>query len=189
MDATPNSARDHFRVNRLWGAMCAEAEKSLSIASVSAFEDKAVEVSKLAFGRELCTPGRPFRLSGQIVVTPDSRRAISASRDGMLIVWDLDSGRELWAFKGHSSPISGITVTPDGRRVVRVNEKTLRVWDLDSGDLLATFSIRVLRARRPEDVVGIFGAKGLVRRLAIQQRGDSALAWRLTTPGPLWRKH
>jgi len=42
--------------------------------------------------------------------------------------------------EGHSAYLSGVAVTPDGKRAVSASEdKTLKVWDLDSGLLIATF--------------------------------------------------
>ena len=77
------------------------------------------------------------------VVAPTSttagRRAVSASRDKTLKVWDLDSGAELGALQGHGSGVSAVAVTPDGRRAVSASyDQSLKVWDLDRGDELRT---------------------------------------------------
>ena len=45
-------------------------------------------------------------LSTRVAVTPDGKRAVSASSDHTLKVWDLDAGRVLRTLKGHSSPVS-----------------------------------------------------------------------------------
>jgi WD40 repeat protein len=55
-------------------------------------------------------------------------------------VWDLDNGRALRTLEGHASHVSGVALTLDGRRVISASwDKTLKVWDLDNGLLLATF--------------------------------------------------
>ena len=75
-----------------------------------------------------------------VAVTPDGKRAVSASWDYTLKVWDLESGRELRTLAGHSHGVSGVAVTPDGSRAVSASaDKTLRVWDLETGSLIATF--------------------------------------------------
>ena len=39
---------------------------------------------------------------------------------------------------GHSNAINGVAVTADGRRAVSASDKTLKVWDLESGEELRT---------------------------------------------------
>ena len=74
-----------------------------------------------------------------MAVTPDGRRAVSASEDKTLKVWDLESGRALRTLEGHSDWVNGVAVTPDGRRAVSASwDKTLKVWDLESGRALRT---------------------------------------------------
>jgi WD40 repeat protein len=75
-----------------------------------------------------------------VAVTPDGKRAVSASRDQTPKVWDLASGHELRTLTGHSGPVNGVALTRDGLVVSAsgssVNESgdnTLKVWDLDSG--------------------------------------------------------
>ena len=47
---------------------------------------------------------------------------------------------ELRVLKGHASAVGGVAVTPDGRTVVSCsNDKTLKVWDLETGQCHATF--------------------------------------------------
>ena len=77
--------------------------------------------------------GHSGAVSG-VAVTPDGKRAVSASSDKTLKVWDLETGRALRTLEGHSAHVSGVAVTPDGRRAVSASwDKTLKVWDLDTG--------------------------------------------------------
>jgi len=69
-----------------------------------------------------------------VAVTPDGKRAVSASWDHTLKVWDLETGRALRTLEGHSLPVSGVAVTPDGKRAVSASwDQTLKVWDLETG--------------------------------------------------------
>jgi WD40 repeat protein len=75
-----------------------------------------------------------------VAVRPDGKRAVSASWDHTLKVWDLETGLALRTLGGHSDRVSGVAVTPDGKRAVSASwDNTLKVWDLESGLLFATF--------------------------------------------------
>lgn len=95
----------------------------------------------------LTPPGGPLvrTLSGHsgavwaVAVTPDGRRAVSASLDNTLKVWDLERSEELTTLRGHSDAITAVAVTPDGCRAVSASiDKTLKVWNLESGAELMT---------------------------------------------------
>jgi WD40 repeat protein len=74
-----------------------------------------------------------------VVVTPDSQKAVSASQDCTLKIWDLQQGIELHTLKGHTDGISGVVVTPDGKCCISSSwDGTLRVWDLELGAALRT---------------------------------------------------
>lgn len=65
--------------------------------------------------------------------TPDGECVVSASGDGTLKVWDLDTGRVLATLEGHTSDVLGCAVTRDGQYVVSASaDRTVKVWDLDT---------------------------------------------------------
>ena len=64
----------------------------------------------------------------------DGRRAVSASWDGTLRVWELETGACLHVLAGHTSMVNAVALHPDGRRAVSASaDSTLRVWDLETG--------------------------------------------------------
>jgi len=77
-----------------------------------------------------------FHAVNDVAVTPDSQRAISASLDNTLKMWDLETGRELRTLTGGGT---SVVVTPDGKRAVSASYgETLKVWDLETGACLRT---------------------------------------------------
>jgi WD40 repeat protein len=82
--------------------------------------------------------GHPDEVYG-VAISLDGQRAVSASEDETLKVWDLKTGRQLRTLEGHSSSVNGVALSADGRRVVSASsDKTLKVWDLETGRELLT---------------------------------------------------
>jgi WD40 repeat protein len=91
-----------------------------------------------AGGNERTLEGHSAGVNG-CAVTSDGRRVVSASDDGTLKVWELETGKELATLQGHGNNVNGCAVTPDGRRVVSASvDNTLKVWDLETGKQLVT---------------------------------------------------
>jgi WD40 repeat protein len=68
--------------------------------------------SKVAFGR-------------------DGQTLMHASLDNIIHVWDVSSGQELAAFKGHSGSINSIAVAPNGKTLASASaDTTALLWDL-----------------------------------------------------------
>jgi WD40 repeat protein len=75
-----------------------------------------------------------------VSVTADGRRAISASDDKTLRLWDVETGACLWVLEGHAGLVRSVSVTPDGRRAISgggselaQKDYTVRLWDLETG--------------------------------------------------------
>ena len=96
----------------------------------------------------LMPPGMlSYTLSGHsnwvlaVAITPDGQRAVSASDDNTLKVWDLNNGEEAQTLSGHSNWVLAVAITPDGQRAVSASDdNTLKVWDLNSGEEAHTLS-------------------------------------------------
>ncbi|MDT9308799.1 MAG: hypothetical protein P5702_26830 [Limnospira sp. PMC 1291.21] len=47
-------------------------------------------------------------------MAPDGKRAVSASEDKTLKLWDLERGTELATLRGHSWSVNAVAIAPDG---------------------------------------------------------------------------
>ena len=92
-------------------------------------------------------------------VSRDGQTMVSAGRDGRVALWDLWSGRLLSYASGHKGDLLSAEFVDGDDRVVSVStDRTVRVWDLNSGAELARYPIAslarhgVLSPEPPRDV-------------------------------------
>ncbi len=117
------------------------------------------------------------------LITPDGTRVLSASVDGTLRLWDLQSGQELCVLTGHTEAVTGCVITPDGQHALSVSH---------DGTLQTVESCGPLRSRpymlSRGQLVGSPSADGT--RLAIASVGGAIVFWDVVGQMPLWtRRH
>ena len=136
--------------------------------------EKTLRVWDLETGHSRVLQGHTS-IVGAVAVTPDGRHAVSAGvwnlnfsecRRDPPRVWDLKTGhsRVLQIHTAEEGGLAwgaiGLAVTPDGRRAVSGGEdKTLRVWDLETGENISIYTsvagrINSMAQRFPMVVVG-----------------------------------
>ena len=98
-------------------------------------------VGSIAHAIELKTLGRHSGDVWAVAITPDGLKAISASPDQTLKLWDLTIGTELKTFTGHTDKVIAVAVTPQGRIAISESgDNTLKLWDLTIGTGLKTLT-------------------------------------------------
>jgi WD40 repeat protein len=66
----------------------------------------------------------------------------SLTTKGTMEIWDLRNGKQICSLKGHTGHIGAHAITPDGERIVTSSiDKTLRMWDIRTGQELFTFTL------------------------------------------------
>ena len=67
--------------------------------------------------------------------SPDGKRLATASREGVVVIWDVASGTHLGEALIHPGPVSAIVFSADGRRIATgCDDGAVRRWDGMSGE-------------------------------------------------------
>jgi serine/threonine protein kinase len=93
-----------------------------------------------------------------IAVNPNGRTLASGKTSGQVEIVDLQTGRILHRFNGHSSPVAAMDISPNGRYLATGSgDKTIKIWDLWNSRLVRT----------------IYGHKGWVYDVAFSPDGET----------------
>jgi WD40 repeat protein len=66
--------------------------------------------------------------------SPDGKTLATASPDGLMRVWDAETGRQRERFKGQAKPLHAIAYSPDGRTIAAAcGRGTVTLWDVQTG--------------------------------------------------------
>ena len=70
---------------------------------------------------------------GTIALSPDGKTVASGSDDGVVRLWDIDTGKVIAKWMAHSGRVWSVCWSRDGQRVVSGSaDGTARVWDMES---------------------------------------------------------
>jgi WD40 repeat protein len=66
-----------------------------------------------------------------VAFSPDGTTLASASWDGTVKLWDVDTGQELSTIRGHVDPVKSVAFSPDGKRLATASmDGTVKLWRL-----------------------------------------------------------
>jgi WD40 repeat protein len=92
-----------------------------------------------------------------VTFSPDGRLLAYGSADNRVRLWDVQSGRLLKSFEGHTQSVTSVAFSADGLMLASGSEdKTIRLWDIDSKTFLKTFE----------------GHRGVVNSIAFHPEGN-----------------
>jgi WD40 repeat protein len=78
--------------------------------------------------------------ANSMVLSPDGRTVLIASADKTVRLWDVELGREIRRFIGHTASVWSVAFSPDGRRALSGGaDQTVRLWDVATGRELRQF--------------------------------------------------
>lgn len=121
-------------------------------------------------------------------VTPDGNWVVAADMHGAAGVWDLNTGREVFALSRRSALSGGgewvksVAITPDGTRAITGGSGgVVRVWDLDDGTQLATLHVATNNDDDGWVEVTAIAVIAEGRRVVTLCKDDSVGVWDLRT--------
>lgn len=121
-------------------------------------------------------PVRRFKQNGRsLAFSRDSRRLVAAGSDGILRLWNPETGELIRAYKGHEGALYAVAISPDGKFLASggggdgtaPHHNEVRLWDADSDQELARFE---------EDDGQLVGLKGWVYSVAFSADGQRLAA-------------
>lgn len=78
--------------------------------------------------------------ANRIAFSPDGRFALFASADKSVRLYDVEAGRDLRRFVGHTASVWAVAFSADGRRALSGGaDKTVRLWDVETGREIRRF--------------------------------------------------
>jgi WD40 repeat protein len=111
-------------------------------------------------GQNLLTLPPTMRYGGAMAFHPAGNLVALAARDSAVKLWDVPSGRIVKTLPGKVSRVSSLAFDSRGAQLASLDEKTLRIWDSDTG---------ALRFGLPYD--------GRFQGLAFSSDGHSLVTW------------
>jgi WD40 repeat protein len=85
---------------------------------------------------------------GSVTFSPDGKQLLGHSGSYRVTVWDADKGQEIVSLKGHGGEVRSVAYSPDGKRIVRGEDQTVKVWDAAKAQVLRNLTgVHVLSTR------------------------------------------
>jgi WD40 repeat protein/DNA-binding SARP family transcriptional activator/tRNA A-37 threonylcarbamoyl transferase component Bud32 len=73
--------------------------------------------------------------------SPDGKWIAAGGNDSEAHIWNASTGREIRAFQGHSSALTGTWFSPDGSRLATLSfDGTVRIWNVYTGATIMTLA-------------------------------------------------
>ena len=148
-DSSQIAAVGHDRTLRVWNAASGETVCDMRVASRMRTVAWSPDGRRLALMSEECarvfdtvTWQELLQLSDHVLGiawSPDGARLATCHTQGVVKIWNSETGAELFALRGHATWSNCVAWSPDGRRLASTSEDcTTKIWDTSDGSLALT---------------------------------------------------
>jgi WD40 repeat protein/serine/threonine protein kinase len=112
-----------------------------------------------------------------VAFSPDSKRLVSALKDGTIRIWDVDKGEGALLLKGHTLAVNAVAFSLDGKTLASAsNDGTVRLWDPEKGRELAalkhTGPVESVEIARDGKLLATASNEGTVRLWDLDKREE-----------------
>jgi WD40 repeat protein/serine/threonine protein kinase len=121
-------------------------DRAIALAMEAVTIDPSSSRAQVALSEAAYAPGTIRIFEGHtaevnwVEFSPDGLTALSASFDGTLILWDIQTGSPIRHFEGHTAEADTITFMPDGLSAISGSYDTTMIqWDIQTGEILRRF--------------------------------------------------
>lgn len=75
----------------------------------------------------------------RLAVHPDGKHFVSAGAENTAILWDIEGGRKVRTFAGHSDDLFTVIIVNQGKELITgSDDHSVKKWDLETGECLET---------------------------------------------------
>lgn len=76
-----------------------------------------------------------------VAFSPDGKWVLSASGDKTIKLWEIQGGKEVRTFSGHTDAVNSVIFSSNGAQALSgSDDRTMKLWDISSGKNIMTFS-------------------------------------------------
>jgi WD40 repeat protein len=147
--------------------------KSFKIKEAKRKIEKAKRILCALFNRKILTTNHLNEVSS-ISITPDGRKALSGSSCGILRLWDLEAGKELFVFPEYGSLSFSMAFTLDSKKALVSGTRVMT--DKGDGVWVEEMSLKLLDLETRQKLFDLENFESFRQRLAITPDGKKAIS-------------
>ena len=84
-----------------------------------------------------CIFTKMLGMVASVTFSPDGHFIAMSDSDGMVYLYQFDTGKQLQIFEGHTSWVNSVTFSPDSQIIASgSNDNTIKIWDIKNGKCL-----------------------------------------------------
>jgi WD40 repeat protein len=116
---------------------------------VSGSSDNTIKLWNIKTGRWIRSFKGHTNSVWSVAITPNGKNIVSGRFDNTIKLWDINTrkilrnintGKILRNFEGHTDEVWSVTITPNGKYIVSGSfDNTIKLWDIYTGKLLRSF--------------------------------------------------